>query len=294
MPTARLVTYNIQYGKGQDGEVNLARIADEVRGADVIALQEVDRFWPYTGMVDQVAELTRHLPDYYWVYGAGVDIHVEGSTPGEQKRRNFGNLLLCKTPILRSRHHLLPKLGSTDALSIQRSAVEATVDLNGRRLRLYSVHLCHLSARTRLPQVQKILDIHRNAVREGAALCGDVAGKDFETGVYDQRVPVEAIIMGDCNFQPGSEEYHEIVGPVSDYGGLVASADGFVDAWTAAGNDRGSPDRGQGLTADVAGNPATLDYCFVSTTLRSRIQRCTVDQAARGSDHFPVWTEIDL
>ena len=75
----KLVTYNIQYGKGLDGQVNLERIADEIRGADIIALQEVERFWPRTGNLDQVAELYARFNDYYWAYGAGVDLHVEDS-----------------------------------------------------------------------------------------------------------------------------------------------------------------------------------------------------------------------
>ncbi len=35
------VTYNIQFGLGKDGRFDLERIAGEVDGADVIALQEV-------------------------------------------------------------------------------------------------------------------------------------------------------------------------------------------------------------------------------------------------------------
>ena len=41
----RLVTYNVQFGKGRDGRFDLRRIADAVRDADVIALQEVGRHW---------------------------------------------------------------------------------------------------------------------------------------------------------------------------------------------------------------------------------------------------------
>ncbi len=40
-------------GRCSDGELSLDRIADMVRGADVIALQEVERFWKRTGMTDQ-------------------------------------------------------------------------------------------------------------------------------------------------------------------------------------------------------------------------------------------------
>ncbi len=285
----QFVTYNIQYGKGQDGKVNLKRIADEVQGADVIALQEVDRYWHHTGMQDQVKVLTEHLPDYYWVYGPGVDLHVEDSTPSENKRRQFGNMVLSKLPILRSRHHLLPKRGSVDPLSIQRSAVEATIDCNETRLRIYSIHLTHLASETRMPQVEKLLHLHKNAIHEGAPMCGDIEGKDYEAGIADQDVPAEGIMMGDFNFQPFTPEYHAIVGPLSDYGGLVSAPDGFVDAWTQVGHDRY-----QGHTSDIEDQPATLDYCFVSTSLRHRINSCRVDTDATGSDHFPVWTEIDL
>ena len=50
----KCVTYNIQYGKGRDNRVDLSRIGDEISGADLIALQEVDRFWPRTGNIDQM------------------------------------------------------------------------------------------------------------------------------------------------------------------------------------------------------------------------------------------------
>ena len=69
----RFLTYNIQYGLGRDGRFDLARIADEVRHADVVALQEVERFWRRSGEVDQPAELARHLGGWFWVYGANLD-----------------------------------------------------------------------------------------------------------------------------------------------------------------------------------------------------------------------------
>ena len=55
----RVVTYNIRFGWGLDGEVDLARIAESLRGADIIALQEVERFWRRSGMTDQPAELAK-------------------------------------------------------------------------------------------------------------------------------------------------------------------------------------------------------------------------------------------
>ncbi|WP_424947500.1 endonuclease/exonuclease/phosphatase family protein [Candidatus Spongiihabitans sp.] len=287
----KFVTYNIQYGKGKDGRVDLGRSIDAIAGADLIALQEVERLCPQRGNVDQVQVIADGLRDYYWVYGAGVDVHVAGGTAAQNARHQFGNMLLSRQPILSARHHLLPKRGSTDALSIQRSTIEATVQCGARLLRVYSVHLTHLSSATRLPQVEALLSFHRNAVFEGAPISGDLRGFDWANGASAgaQIVPDQAIMLGDFNFQPHSPEYDLLVGPVSDYGGRIANPQGFVDAWCAAGHDFAG-----GFTSDVNGEPARLDYCFVSNSLQHRVRDCYVDDNAIASDHFPLCTEIDL
>ena len=58
----RLVTCNIQYSRGIDDRFDIARGVEAVKGADIVALQEVERFWPRTGMVDQPAEIATLLP----------------------------------------------------------------------------------------------------------------------------------------------------------------------------------------------------------------------------------------
>ena len=63
----RLVAYNVQYGTGKDGRVDFDRIVDEIAGADVVAMQEIDRYWSRSGMTDQVQEFTQRLPDYHWI-----------------------------------------------------------------------------------------------------------------------------------------------------------------------------------------------------------------------------------
>ncbi len=285
----KLVTYNIQYGTGLDSQVDLHRIYDEIRGADIIALQEVERFWPRTGNVDQVAELYALFDDYYWAYSAGVDLHVDGCTPQAPRRRQFGNMLLSRFPIQYSRHHLLPKYGSTGPISIQRSALEASIHMSDLAIRFYSVHLTHLSSETRLPQIEKLLGIHQKAPYEGAPISGNLSGMDWASGVDSQQVPDFAIMMGDFNFQPDSTEYNRIIGPVSDYGGHISSPVGLVDAWCECGNDKM-----EGITAEINGVPARLDYCFVSAQIRDKIKSCRVDTSATGSDHRPVWIEIDI
>lgn len=59
------VSYNIQYGTGREGVVDLARIARAVQGADVIALQEIERFSQRTELQDQPALLAELLPGYH-------------------------------------------------------------------------------------------------------------------------------------------------------------------------------------------------------------------------------------
>ncbi|VAW13743.1 hypothetical protein MNBD_ALPHA11-730, partial [hydrothermal vent metagenome] len=45
----KAVTYNIQFGLGKDARIDLQRIAGAVEGADIIALQEVERNWERSG-----------------------------------------------------------------------------------------------------------------------------------------------------------------------------------------------------------------------------------------------------
>jgi endonuclease/exonuclease/phosphatase family metal-dependent hydrolase len=103
----------------------------------------------------------------------------------------------------------------------------------------------------------------------------------------DGEVSAHAILLGDFNCTPAAPEYELLVGPMSPYGGRVTHPLGFVDAWLHAGGD---PEAG--FTSEVEGEPARLDYAFISAGLRNRIEKCWVDVVAVGSDHQPVWLEL--
>lgn len=288
----KLASYNIQYGRGRDGVFDLERIAAAIAGADVIALQEVERHWQRSGMRDQPREIAALLGDYHWVYGAGVDL--DASTRDAQgrlqnRRRQFGNMLLSRKPILSSRNHLLPKYASLGPMSVQRSALEGVVETGSGLVRIYSVHLTHLCAETRMPQLERLLEIHREAPVEGAAIAGGGLKGEWTQDGMPPDLPAEAIFMGDFNMEPDSEEYTRMAGPVSPYGGRIVNPRGFVDSWVVAGNDEL-----EGITADIDGRDVRLDYCFVSASLGERITRAGIDAQAAGSDHQPIWVEIDL
>ena len=291
----KIVTYNIQFGQGRDGKVDLGRIIDSVKGADLIALQEVDRFWPRSGEIDQVKEITNAFESYDYAYGPGVDqAGGEIDHVGRPVRRQFGNLLLSRQPIVYCRHHLLPKSASIGPLSIQRSALECAVNFGDTPFRFINTHLTHINSETRVPQVEALLRIHHDAAHEGVPVSGAIevnplkdGGNYWEEGLMDFEVPPHAVVLGDFNSVPHTPEYEHMVGSLSPYGGRVTHPLGFVDAWVYGGGDVDA-----GFTSDVDDVPARLDYAFVSATLRNRIQKCWVDEAAEGSDHQPVWVEL--
>ena len=99
-------------------------------------------------------------------------------------------------------------------------------------------------------------------------------------------MPADAILMGDFNFTWRAPEYDRIVGPMSERYGRLNGRSGFVDAWVAAGHRED-----EGVTAD---NGKRIDFCFVTAALGGRVQAVDIDASATGSDHYPLWTEIDL
>jgi len=291
----KLVTYNIQYTVGKDGRFDLERIVASVRGADIIALQEVVRNFEGTNYSDQAAEIGALLSDYYWAFGIETDIdasEIDAKGHVVNRRRQWGNMLLSRWPILSARAHLLPFVGTSSHENAQSGALEGVIDTGHRALRVYSLHLSHLSERERLQQIDWLIDLNRRAWLEGGVHC-------FTSGEFQGRstpMPFDAIYMGDFNLHPTDKAlYDRLVGPVDRDYGRVHYRDLLVDAWVAAGNAEGT-----GITYPpnerYPNSPVGwyLDYCFVTPTLADRVKRAWIDSDAQGSDHQPVWFDLDL
>lgn len=287
----RFVSYNIQYGFGRDGRYDLARAIASVADADVIALQEVERHWERTNFDDQPAIISSLLPDHYWIYGPAFDMDASYRDNGRlvNRRRQFGTMLLSRTPIVWSRLHLLPMRKVVNPLNTQNPALEGMIRTAAGPVRVFSLHLGHIGVDERLEQIEFLMEKHRNVPFEGGPWSGrdDEPGRNWSHGEREPEAPVDAIWMGDFNSEPGSREYQRITG-VTPYHDNAVYADQFVDP-LAGGDDYTHERMFRG-----ARQRRRLDYCFVGGGLGSRIGRSWVDNDATGSDHMPVWTEIDL
>ena len=282
-------SYNIHYGVGMDGQYNVARIADAVASADILCLQEVIQGWPPTGHADQAAEIASRL-DRYYVFGTGVD--VDGSSRDAagrivNRRQTFGNAVLSRWPIRSTRTLLLPKPALPGVFDLQRSVTEAVIEVPGMPLRVYSVHLSHLSAGQRRPQVETLMAWINAAPAEGRAW-------DHEheimrgMGVKNVELPHAAILMGDLNLMPTEANYALLCGDVVERAGRQPRHDQLADAWVLAGNDEG-----QGASfADTKDAVHRIDHCLVTRELVPLVRRAWIDQQPQGSDHYPLFVEF--
>lgn len=280
-----LATYNIHFGIGADNRYDVKRIAETLRDADVICCQEVVQGWPQNAYADQAAEIAGILNRHYVFHGA---FDVDGSSVGPDgkivnRRRSFGNMILSRWPIRSSRVRPLAHNALTNQFDLQRGAVEAVIDAPGLSLRVYSVHLSHVSAGQRLPQVADLLEFVRGAQANGSPWDG-AAGDSFIFQEPAPPIPAAAIVMGDMNFTMAHPEYPLIAGHPAYHGKRVTRHDQLVDAWAALGNDE---------YVESFPREGRIDHCFVSPLLRPALSRAWIDQSANGSDHWPMFVELD-
>ena len=285
----KLVSYNIQYGVGMDGRFDPERIAASLAGADIIALQEVTRGFPRNGHADLVSLMANGFPDHFPVFAAPCDVFldiVELDGRRVERRFQFGNMILSRWPILAVRHLLLPRDRTYDRLNLQRGALEALIATPDGPLRVYSVHLDHVSPDERIEQVRFLKERGLGFVREGGALTG--AG-DFD--LPEPPLTEDFVMMGDFNMVPESPEYIEMAGRLDRYYPRAAREGYAFDALAhlgIAGEDAytWAKPPGEGTVR------MHLDHCFTSPGLVPRLRSAHIDHGAAGSDHFPVWVEI--
>ena len=118
----RVVTFNIAFAREVDRAIRLFERTPELREADVVFLQEMD--------VVGTRQFA-HALGYNYVYYPATLHPLTG--------RPFGDAILARWPIEDDKKIVLPHLGRFG--KTQRIAVAGTIRVDGRAIRLYSVHL---------------------------------------------------------------------------------------------------------------------------------------------------------
>jgi endonuclease/exonuclease/phosphatase family metal-dependent hydrolase len=280
----KLLSWNIQWGRGLDGQVDLARIVRTIREIgdfDVICLQEVAVNFPGlpgSSGEDQVADLAAGLPGYTLIYGAATDV-----PDGRGGRSQFGNAIFSRLPVGQVWRHLLPWPADLTTASMQRVLVEAVIDADIGPLRVMTTHLEYYSQRQRRAQIDTIRHLHAEACALSARQpIAEEVGGSFE--VFPR--PVEALLCGDMNFPAGAPERAQILAPFG------AGEPAFRDAWEVLHpGELHAPTVGI-HPVDFVDRPECFDFVFVTAGLAGRLKAHGIDAATEASDHQPVWVEF--
>ena len=279
----KILSWNIQYGKGVDGKIDLERIRDGVLqslDADIICFQEVARFEPQTSRgADQMQILQDFFPDYEAFFGPAYD--RAGGING--KRKQFGNMILSRIHIKQVIHHSLPSPADRDNCFMLRQASELQVLHKGFSFRLINTHLEYFSASQQLEQVRRLRELHQLSSEMNRRPGIDMPGTPFE----QFKPPSGVIICGDFNFTPESQPYQEMLKPTS--GGSFD----LRDSWDVLHpDDQRIPTCGVHDHEQWEEGPHCRDYFFISTDLEERLNSISINLDTSASDHQPIALEI--
>ncbi len=137
----RVMTYNIRYGKGEDGIQDLRRIAEIIHkaGVEIVGLQEVETFSPRSQYVNQARWLAEEL-GMYAIYSPALSVGPY----------HYGNAILSRYPI--TYYSNQPLQSSREP----RNYIKARIDVNGEEILFITTHL-GLSQGERLDHIQQLL-----------------------------------------------------------------------------------------------------------------------------------------
>jgi len=285
----KIVSYNIHYAIGKDDRYDLERIATAVAAADIIALQEVERYYDTPQSPSQPEDIAALLPEHYWVYDASFDIDCsERQADGRiiNRRRQHGQMLLSRWPIIAKRYFALPRVYIDNEFNMQMGVLEGIIDTPLGALRIYNVHFGSVSSEERQQQADRVLELVREAPSQGGAWSGpngEFSERDWCVGNPEPPMPATAIVLGDFNMKPDSREYQMLCEAKG-----VSDTALLTDVWALFNPERQVMSWHSNPSKRGPQACALLDYCLVTEALTTRTSACWIDEAAAGSDHQPL------
>lgn len=185
----RVMSYNIEYGhEGLDSVA--AVIRDE--HPDIVGLQEVDVHWSArSNFVDQAAALSKATGMNYRF----ARIYQLPNADKSKPPREFGVALLSRYPITTFTNHEITRLSTQDSTPTPAplpGLLDATLNINGRNVRVFNVHLDYRAdPSVRAKQVAEILG-------------------------YIVKDTISTILTGDLNAAPDAPELKPLIDRLND------------------------------------------------------------------------------
>jgi endonuclease/exonuclease/phosphatase family metal-dependent hydrolase len=171
--TLRIVSFNIEFALQPESALVVLTSEPTLRAADIILLQEMD--------APSTRYLARMLGMWFVYYPATLHL---------MHKRDFGNAVLSRWPIVEDRKLMLPH--HARLVGTARTATAATIRVRGREVRVYSTHLgtyANITHAQRAAQLRTILEDARPY--QAVVLGGDMndAGIGAMTAAYGYAWP---------------------------------------------------------------------------------------------------------
>jgi endonuclease/exonuclease/phosphatase family metal-dependent hydrolase len=143
-------------GTAEERKTRLDQIAELLQDidADIVVLNEVDFDSSWSLSTNQARYLAQQAGYSYWAEQRNLDFRVL------TWKWRFGNAILSRYPILQSSVIDLPGFSSVETFFAgKKRALNCTVELNGNKVRILAVHLCHRSEAIRARSAEVLSEI---------------------------------------------------------------------------------------------------------------------------------------
>lgn len=289
----KLISWNIQWARGIDGQVEPDRIVRDARAMgdfDVLCLQEVGAHYPDAGLAgskgeNQFEQFAQLLPGFTPVPIAGVDV-----LGADGRRRCFGNMVLSRYPVLRVLRHQLPWPVDPAVISMPRTLLEVTLDTPLGPLRVMTTHLEYYSEVQRRAQVEAIRRAHEETCQRAAGeMAADRGASPFAAVPHATRT----ILTGDFNLRPDDPLHARLQeGFPGRDGQSSPPVPRLVDVWRHLQGERPHPPTVGLYDRQQWPQSFTCDFIFASEDLLPQVRGFSVDGYTRSSDHQPQLLEL--